>query len=186
MQLRGWQSMMTPHTASPFLGRVGLAGSVSLGQSPAELVKWYQRAKAAVAKYAALLGRTDRVANATERANVRAWLGDPANPSAPAYRYASVLSDLAENVEAFTPINYGAYQVERRRNRIEALEDYNRDFEAKVVNAERVYGILPAPQVIRERVEVPGPTVTMPGAAPDLTIPILVAGGAVALVLLLG
>lgn len=149
----------------------GLGGAV-LGQETNR--QWYEKAKSEVAEYEGLVRRTQQVANKTERENILAWLGSPTVPTTPAYRYNSVKSDIIQDVEAFMPLNYGAYALERRRNRVRELESINSDFRARVSDAERVYGRLPAPVVIRE-----------PGEAADITVPIIAAGAAIALAVLL-
>lgn len=145
----------------------------TLGASDYE---WYQRAKAAIAAYEDLVRRTNEIANQTARNQITSWLGSPNNPTSPAYRYRSVVSDVQTDVEGFTPPNYGAYAVERRQNRVEELESINEDFKNKVRAAEREFGQLPPPR--ERRVEVPG-------AAPDLTVPIIGAGVAVAAAIVL-
>ena len=107
----------------------------SLGQTGRQ---WYEKAKAAIAEYDKLVQRTRQVANKTERENILAWLGSPTVVTSPAYRHASVMSDVRENVEAFTPLNYGAYNVERRQNRVTKLEDINDDFRDLVSTAEQI------------------------------------------------
>lgn len=163
-----------------FLPQVRMAGPsrrYRMGQTP---VEWYQRAKVAMARFEDLLARANGVANATERGNILTWVGEASNPATPAYRYATVKSDVTLDVEAFTPPNYNAYQLTRRQNRVEELEELNSEFNDRVENAERVYGVLPPAQVIeRERV------VTVPGQGPDLTVPILVGAGALILALVL-
>lgn len=156
----------------------GSLGSASLGQTPQE---WYRRAKDALAKFDGLLNRLARVANQTERENILRWVGTSAQEDTPAERYASVKSDLQTDVEAYTPPNVNAYQVVRRTRRIEKLEDFNREFEAKVSNAETVYGKLPEPVVIeREKL------VQAPGAGGmNWTLPLVVGGGAVVVALAL-
>jgi len=150
-----------------------------LGQAPAE---WYRRAKAALARFEGLVARSNQIANRTSRENILAWVGDSANPATPAYRYATVLSDVSLDVERYTPPNVDAYQVERRQKRVTALEEINSEFNDRVGEAERVYGVLPAP------VQLPGTEriVTVPGAAgPNLTLPILIGAGAIAAAVLL-
>lgn len=157
-----------------------LAGGYWMGQTPAD---WYRRAKESLAKYDALSERVRRIANQTERKTLQEWMGSPAVDGSPAYRYQSVLSDLQQDVESFTPPAVNAYQVSRRTSRIEKLEDYNRDLEGMVANAEAVYGILPPSQVITEE-----RTVTK-SQTPGWVLPVAVGAGAIgiaALVTILG
>jgi len=152
------------------------AARIRLGQTPQD---WYRRAKEALAKFDKLLDRTARIANKTEREAILAWVGISAVEDTPAYRYANVKSDLMTDVEAYTPPNVDAYKVERRTNRIEKLEAFNREFEAKVSNAETVYGKLPEPTVI-ERERIVQPRAEAPAAGTDWTLPLAVGGGAIA------
>jgi hypothetical protein len=124
-----------------------LSGSFRLGQTPTD---WYRRAKESLVKFDSLISRMNRIANQTERKVVQDWVGSPSTEGTPAYRRRSVESDLTQDVEAYTPPNVNAYQVERRTNRIAKLEDINADFESRVANAEVVYGILPPDQVITQ------------------------------------
>jgi hypothetical protein len=135
-----------------------LSGSYWIGQTPTD---WYRRAKESIARFDALIGRMNRIANQTERKLIQDWVGSPSTDGTPAYRRRSVEADLMQDVEAYTPPNVNAYQVERRTNRIGKLEDMNADFESRVANAEAVYGILPPDQVITQerlvtQTETPG------------------------------
>ena len=143
----------------------------SIGQS---LMEWYDKAKKAIALFDDLLNRTAKIANKTEREAVLAWIGTAADTSSPAYRYATVKSDLSD-VEKTTPLSEGVkqYETSRRTNRIEKLEDFNSTFKAKVTNALNVFGALPAPVIInKERI------VQMSGGIPTTTL--LIGGAAVA------
>lgn len=150
-----------------------LAGGDSLGQSPSE---WYRRAKASMARYDELIGRTASIANQTERNKILAWVGNPGSDGTPAYRYTSVANDIQADVESFTPPNVNAYQVERRQDRVKKLETYNNEFASMVSTAENVYGKLPEPIVInRDR------TITQQAAGgTNWTLPLIVGGGAIA------
>jgi hypothetical protein len=136
---------------------------------------WYGRAVKAVQEYEILKNRVAQIASRTEREQITAWLGSESVPTSPEYRYATVRQDATADVQAE---GIGAYNLQRRRNRVVELENWNRDFKAKVDNAERVAGVLPAATTI---------TRVVPGEVPksDLTIPIVAAGAAVALAILL-
>lgn len=144
----------------------------TLGQSDFE---WYQKAKTAIAAYEDLVRRTNALASVSARRAIFDWLGSPTNPTTPAYRYGSVVSDLRTDVEAYTPPNYGAYAVERRQDRITELEGLIDEFKNRVRASEREVGQLPPPEIRT----VPG----APGA--DLTLPIVGAGVAVAAAIVL-
>jgi hypothetical protein len=153
-----------------------LSGGYWLGLTGQE---WYLRAKTAVAKFDNLLTRTAKIASKTERDNIMAWVGTAATDTTPAYRYAAVKSDLGD-VETSTPPGVSNYETERRQNRITKLEDFNKEFETKVVNAETVHGRLTEPAVIQRE------SILTPGAAPtgtNWTLPILVGAGALGIAL---
>lgn len=152
-----------------------LAGGFWLGQAPEE---WYRRAKTSIARFDDLLTRTSMIAAKVEREKILSWVGTAADDSSPAYRYATVKSDLQQDVEAFTPPAINAYQLERRTNRIVKLEEINTEFEEKVKTAETIYGKLPAPTVVeRERiVQLPAATAS---TGTNWTLVGLVAAGAV-------
>lgn len=155
-----------------------LGGGYWMGQTPTE---WYNRAKRALAQFEALLTRVASIANQTSRNEILAWIGTTGDVDSAAYRYGAVKSDLQQDVEAFTPPAVNAYQVGRRTSRIEKLEEFNTELEAKVTNAESVYGKLPAPVVIeRERITTPG----SPASGTNWTLPLVVGGGAVAVAVL--
>lgn len=140
-----------------------------LGATPEQ---WYQRAKVAVANFDTLFERLKRIAGPVERNRILAWVGTASTDGTPAERYASVKSDLAQDVEAFTPPNVNAYQIDRRTNRIEKLEAFNSQFSELLSTAERNFGTLPDPVVIDRTVLQPAKT--------NWTLPLLVGGGAVA------
>lgn len=134
-------------------------------------IEWYNRAKQSLAEFDALLKRVAQVANKTAREAILDWIGTADDEDSAAYRYNRVKADLTEDVERFTPPNYDAYQIERRRNRIEKMEDWNRELKSMVEEAETIYGRLPEPVTI-ERTKIVETT--------DWTLPLLVAGSAVA------
>jgi hypothetical protein len=154
----------------------GLA-SPTMGQTTP--FQWYQKAKAETAKFAGLLERTAKVANRTAREEILGWLGKSDVRGTPAYVYASVMSDIAENVEAYSPPNYDAYQVSRRRERVAELDSVNKDFERKVNQATATYGELPEPVKIERIITVPGAP-GAPGELPAWAMPVAIGAGAVA------
>ena len=156
-----------------------LAGGSWLGQTPEE---WYRRAKAALAKFDNLLSRTSMIAAKVEREKILKWVDTAANTDSPAYRYATVRSDLQTDVEAYTPPAINAYQVERRTNRIEKLENINSEFEEMVTNAENIYGKLPEPTVVNRETIIQLPAETQ---GSNWTLPLLIGGGAIAVALVI-
>lgn len=155
----------------------GLAGSV-MGQTTP--YQWYQTAKNEVANFDRYLNGAARIANKTARDEVLAWVGKSGAEGTPAYKAGMVISDLAENVEAFTPPNYDAYQLSRRRVRITELADVNKVFSAKVKAALVQYGELPEPVVIERVITTRGAdTVTM--VESPWVIPVAIGAGLVGL-----
>lgn len=153
-----------------------LSGEYGLGVTA---IEWYNRARAAVAKFEQLLARTSRIASATERDNILAWVGPLRSVDTPRERYDTVVENISY-VEGFTPINYDAYDKSRLQNRVTKLESFNTEFETKVANAQTVHGRLPEQTVIeRERIVTPGAA----AAKTDWTLPLLVGGGAIAIAL---
>lgn len=156
-----------------------LAGGSWLGQTPDE---WYRRAKAALAKFDNLLTRTSMIAAKVEREKILKWVDTAATTDSPAYRYATVKSDLQNDVEAYTPPAVNAYQIERRTNRIEKLESMNTDFEEMVTNAENVYGKLPEPTIVNKETIIKLPAEV---TGSNWTLPLLIGGGAIAVALVI-
>jgi hypothetical protein len=117
------------------------------------------------------------IANKTEREAIITWLGTPAVSGSPEERFATVQSDFVQDVAAE---GVGAYNVERRQNRISKLEDFNDQLDIKVNAALQTYGGLP--QDIKAAPTAPGAPAA---AAPDLTVPLLIGAGAIALALIL-
>lgn len=181
-------SAFQPIKASGFLPQVRLAGgqiiqarqsqafypAVTMGQDSQTAQAWYERAKKAIDRYAFLKSRVAVIANKTEREAIITWLGNATVPGTPEYRFSTVKSDFTDDVARE---GVGAYNVERRQGRIVELEEFNDDFDVKVKNAIQTYGELPA---------VPTQPGQQQAAAPDLTVPILVGAGVIALGLIFG
>lgn len=124
----------------------GLGESPYLGQRNAQ--QWYDYAKREVRQYDELIVRARKIANKAARDQIiRTYYGDPADQSGALYRRNSVAANIA-NAESYTPINYVIYQQDQAQNRVEKLNDWNKDLGAAVKYAEDYYGVLPNPQVI--------------------------------------
>lgn len=132
----------------------------SLGQaSPGS--QTYAQAKAELAKFAALVDRTKKIANQTVRDQIidQFGLADPANKDKAQYMHDAVAYNMHE-VESYTPPNYLIYETPGpATNRVSDLASFNKDFDAAVTNAEVTYGILPAPVTITKIVQAPGSNV---------------------------
>ena len=152
-------------------------GRATLGATGLE---WYQRAKTALAQFAALVAQIQTIANKTARESILEWVGSPNVDETPAYRYQAVLADVLYDVERYSPPNYGAYQLERRQRRVEELEGEVETLQEKVQSAIKVYGALPIPEPVK-----PGGTTTAIEKGADLTVPIVAIGSVIALAMLL-
>jgi hypothetical protein len=127
----------------------GLSGA-ALGKTDRE---WYDEAKREVAKFDAFVVRLRKVANRAAREDLFArHVGDPSDESSGLYARNSVADDISE-AESYRPVNVLIFALERRRGRVERLDDVNDSFGSELVTAENSWGILPEPQVIeRERI----------------------------------
>lgn len=159
----------------------GLAGA-SLGQNAQA---YYVNAKSDIAKFDSLVNRVARIANQTLRDQLVSdyGLNDPSNNNKALYMRNALASDVG-NAEKFTPIAYEEGFPVRgpSRGRVSKLESFNNDLESAVKDAEITYGILPEPQIITKIVTVPGAST----GGTNWTIPIVVAGGGIAVAALLG
>lgn len=156
-------------------GQAPFLGTVQLGQTAEE---WYKRARASLERYRFLKAQIATIDNNVGRDSIVTWLGSPNVVDSPEYRYATVLQDFTYDA---APANEGiqAYSISRRQNRVEKLEDYNDDLMAKIEAARVTYGSRPAPTGN-------GAAVTPPAKGPDLTVPLLLAGGAIAAAIIFG
>lgn len=179
MQLRpvalGWSPRAggSVFSAAPFSAPPRMGAPSALGQTEQQ---WFARAKAAVAKYDLLNERARTVASPLAREALLArYMGDARDPESALYRRNSVAYNVAE-AESYTPVNYLVFQPDRVRNRVEKLEDWNRDFEEEVVAAEAAYGLLPEPVVVERIVERRVPAAP---EGPGIPTAALVVGGLV-------
>lgn len=150
-----------------------LSGIAWLGQTASES-DWYSRAKAAVAKFEQLVARTNVIASDSGMQQILSWVGQSGASGTPRDRYDTVVENL-NYVESSSPPKYASYDLSRFQNRVSQLEDFNKEFETKVKNAELVYGTTGMPQPV---------SMTPQGAVasgPNWTLPILVGAGAVAI-----
>ncbi len=153
---------------------ISLAGP-SLGQSYQE---WYNRAKAATTKFADLRDNfVPRIVDLRARADILEWLGGSFVDESPIYRWDTVMSDMSQAGRDGIAI----YEVSRRTNRIVKLEDFVTELGQKVGAAGQLSAKptpTPTPDTRPDR-----PIIV---DVPDYTIPIVAAGGAVALAVLVG
>lgn len=154
-----------------------MAGS-QLGQAAAD---FYARAKAALARFDALVNRLRRVAyqQGRDQAFIDFGLTDPSDKNRGKYMRDAVMYDLSQ-AEMFTPVAYeeGFPVTGPSRGRVAKLEDVNSDLNDIVTNYEQVYGILPEAQVV----QLPGTTTTTTVAVtPAWVVPAAVGVGAAVL-----
>ncbi len=157
----------------------GLAGRRQLG-APRHVLgqtaeDWYTRARSAIARFDFLKGQIGSIDNASARAAIGTWLGDVSIDDSPEYRYNTVVYNYVTTVGEFGIT--GTYDdPERgasRQNRITKLEDVNEVFNERIATAQAVHGTQPVPGV--------APGIKPPAKPTDLTVPILIGAGAIAL-----
>lgn len=182
-----------PMSGPGFLPQVHMAGfrpspvrpqpGPMMGLSLEDGRKMYEEAKSEVAKFDNLADRASKINYKPERDEIISDFGllEP-NNSDKALQWRNALQEYVAEVER-TPgsPNYYVFiqDTTRPRNRLKWVTGANVDLERDVVTAEATYGSAPEPQVIIKEVQVSGP-----GA--DLTVPILIGAGAVALALIFG
>jgi hypothetical protein len=152
----------------------------NLGQTDAQ--GFYVEAKNQIAQFDQLAAIVPRISNKQVRDQLVSDYGllEPTNKDKALYMRNALASDVA-NAEKFTPIAYeeGFPTHGPARGRVTKLRNFNGDFRSAVKDAEAMYELLPTPQVITK-------TVTTPGGGTNWTVPLLVAGGGVAIAALLG
>jgi len=156
----------------------GVAG-YNLGQNDAQ--QYYVDAKNLISEFDQLAVIVPRISNKVVRDQIATdyGLNDPTNKDKAMYMRNALASDVA-NAEKYTPIAYeqGFPTHGPARGRVTKLRNFNGDFRGAVKDAEALYELLPTPQVIEKTVTVPGGT--------NWTIPLVVAGGGIAVAALLG
>jgi hypothetical protein len=156
-------SMFTMNAVDTF--NPSMMGGYSMGQTGQQI---YARAKAAIATFDALVGRTAKIANKSARQQVidTYGLSESGNKDKALYMRNAVAGNVGE-VESYTPPNYLIYETRKGPDagRVDKLEAFNRNFASDVKTAEDTYGILPEPVVIEKLVMVAGEPAasTMPG-----------------------
>jgi hypothetical protein len=135
-----------------------------------------------VAKFDSLADRASKIAYKPRRDEIISKYGllEPNNGDK-ALQWRNALQEYVAQVEASVPPNYYVFiqDTTRPRNRLEWVTGADRDMEDDVKDAETTYGSTPEPQVVIKEVQVPG-------QGTDLTVPILIGAGAVAIALIFG
>lgn len=165
-----------------FLPQVRIAGTAyfgsTMGQTPrTQGQDIYNRAVVAVSTFDSLTRRTSMLANQVVRNDIitKYGLSEPANQDKGRYMRDIVAYHIGLVNASTGPARFLIFEQSANVNRVERLRSVNGDFEADVKSAE-VYGILPEPQIITQQVAGPGA---------DLTVPIVIGAGAVALAIIL-
>jgi len=152
----------------------------NLGQNDAQ--QYYVDAKNLISEFDQLAAIVPRISNKPVRDQIASdyGLNDPTNKDKAMYMRNALASDVA-NAEKYTPIAYeqGFPTHGPARGRVTKLRNFNGDFRGAVKDAEALYELLPTPQIIEK-------TVTVPGGGTNWTVPLLVAGGGIAVAALLG
>lgn len=184
-------STFRPMTGQGFLPQVHLAGvrpaaapqasSPVMGYTLEEGKKFYEDAKAAVAKFDNLATQISKIVYKPTRDQLVSDYGllEPGNKDKALYMRGT-LDEYVKQVEASVPLNYYVFiqDTTRPRNRLSWLTNNDVGMETAVTNAVALYGLTPEPQVIIKEVSGAGGT--------DLTVPILIGAGAVVLALVFG
>jgi hypothetical protein len=148
-------------------------GGAELGRTGTE---WYRYAQSEVGQYDGYVLRTRKVANKAVRDQlIKDYYSDPENRDGALYRRNSVAANIAE-AEKYTPVNYYVFESSQVQNRVEKLNDWNKDFKEDLQYAEATYGSLPDPVVI-ERLTTSTSTVT---ETPGWVTPVVVGAVAIA------
>lgn len=150
----------------PLLGATGTEG--------------YNQAKAAVAKCDSLVARVNRLADAAAKQAIIAWMGNVAEEpegveNDPLSRYQTVLNTVKAYEAETDPAKKVALYDSAEENRIEKLEAFNVELEAKVVEAEKG-GIVKTPPASTAQ-PFPWVPVGIATAAVALAVGVLAFGG---------
>lgn len=145
--------------------------------------RMYEDAKREIAKFDVIADRASKINYKPSRDEIVAEYGllEPNNRDR-ALGWRNALQEYVTEVEKVPgALNYYVFiqDTTRPRNRLKYVTDANVTFEKDVTSAGDVYGYAPEPQVIIKEVQVPG-------QATDLTVPLLIGAGAVALALIFG
>lgn len=146
--------MFSSGQASQFQG----LGGAHLGETGEQT---YARAVSAMARFDAIVARTQKIANQVVRDGIISdyGLNEPDNKDKALYARNVVAYEVGR-VDSFTPKNYLVFETGKGPavGRVTKLENFNRDFASAVGDAEVEYGILPDPVVIERLVLVGGPS----------------------------
>jgi hypothetical protein len=100
-------------------------------------------ASEAVALYDSLVARVSNIADEEGRGEILKWIGRADVPGAPAERYQVVRNGVAS----------GEAPDGLFMDRVKQLKEINAELSAKVINAEKAYGVLSAPEGAGSRPE---------------------------------
>lgn len=163
----------------------GRMGGFTLGQTGQQI---YARAKTALAKFDALVVRTQKIANKMAREQVIKDYGlqESTNKDKALYMRNAVAGNVAE-VDSYTPPNYLIYETRKGPDagRVDKLEAFDRDFSSAVTDAENTYGILPEPVIIERLVMTAGAPAESSGT-PNWVIPVAVVAAGLGLAAIFG
>jgi hypothetical protein len=121
------------------LGGVPLRMGQVAPAAPSAAAWWPTEGLSTVQAWDALIARVSQVANQGAQDEILKWVGRSDIPGSPAERYKVVADSLNTK---FTPST--ASDISELRKRLDSLETYKSDLEARVQNAEQSYGLLAA------------------------------------------
>ena len=176
------QSMVGQQPSFGMAGRQHLAAPRYRMGATAQ--QWYERAQNSIARFDFLKEQVNSIDNVRARNNIVTWLGNASIDPSAEHTYVGVKDDYVNDV-ATKGID-GTYGVGtgpddsgpgRRQNRITKLEEFNVQLNEMIAAVQAEHGTLPG-------TTPGGPSgtgVITPPKALDLTVPILIGAGAIAL-----
>lgn len=123
-------------------------GAARLGQNASSAAWWPSEGLATVQAWDALLSRTAKLADKNAQTQILDWIGRSDTPSTPAERYQVVVNDINSQFSPSTDA-----EVASLRQRLDQLESFTAQLEAKVKGAEQSSGALPASSEARSTPE---------------------------------
>lgn len=100
---------------------------------------WPSEAASTVQAWNGLISRAALIADSDARGKLLSWVGRSDVPGSPAERYQAIAEDISGKYQPLTDSDAGLL-----RQRLDLLNSYKSELEARVKNAEQAYGVLTA------------------------------------------
>lgn len=126
----------------------GHGSAARMGQATSAAAWWPSEGLATVQAWDALLARTAKLADKNAQTQILDWVGRSDTPSSPAERYQVVVNDINSQFSPSTDA-----EIASLRQRLDQLESFLHQLEAKVKAAEQSSGALPASSEARSTPE---------------------------------